>query len=660
MNEYSVTRRARRRPLSRAFCGRIVSAKPLSCLSLALSLACGFVVDAHAAERANAVPQDPALAQRLRVEESLSRIDRQLYTGYFRQAYARYPSIPAGTLEAVAYVTTRWQHLQPAGAGYGEQHQHMPRAYGVMGLYRGEGFADQVGEGARLLGVPAQRVMRDPASNILAAAALLDRELRADAVNAKSPVEATRAALERYAGFAPAGAGAAAKSAVQAHARASFAFDVLSAQDRGVNDRGIVVPERAVAWERAFDAPALLRLRAPFVRLDVAADKVEALGADEGGWRIDPLDETLRAPAGSRSEVAAAAEKSTDYPPALWVASPYHSARTSYDSVTIHTMQGYYAGSISWFQNNPNSVSAHYLIRSSDGQITQMVRENRAAHHVGVHNKTTLGIEHEGFIANASWYTAAMYNASAALTRHFCATYSAISCASAFKGPGGNGINVLPASVKVKGHQHYSSQTHTDPGQYWDWARYYNLLNPGTPGGGSVIDSFESSVGHFDSAPAYSGSTTGISAASLAERNCTTRKNGECSLRVLLKDDAASANAWAVRLLSGGGNPGSNAALTRAGGKVGVWVYTGASGLSAAVGIDDSDGTERSVARAIPVNTWTYLEWRLDDAAQWDAWVGGANGAITATTVKLDAVWLYRDQTSFDVNVYLDDVQVKN
>ncbi|NNC25188.1 hypothetical protein HKX41_13705, partial [Salinisphaera sp. USBA-960] len=77
-----------------------------------------------------------------------------------------------------------------------------------------------------------------------------------------SPLEASRAALERYAGFAP----AAAKSALQSHARASFAFDVLSAQDKGVNDRGIVVPERAVRWERAFDAPALLRLRAPFVR----------------------------------------------------------------------------------------------------------------------------------------------------------------------------------------------------------------------------------------------------------------------------------------------------------------------------------------------------------------------------------------------------------
>ncbi|MGJ7902089.1 N-acetylmuramoyl-L-alanine amidase [Lysobacter sp. 1R34A] len=623
-----------------------------ACLPSSLSLAVAGLLALAAPWLAIAAPapEDRALAQRLQIEESLARVDRAVYADYFRQAYARYPAIPAGTLEAVAYVMSRWQHLQPGAAQYGDQHQHMPRSYGVMGLYRGEGFADQVGEGAKLLGVPAARVQRDPLSNILAAAALLDRELRADGVGAKAAPEATRAALERYAGFARGGA---ARSAIQDHARSSFAFDVLLAQDKGVNDRGIVVPERAVAWERAFDARKLVQLRAPFVRLDLARDRVEAQGLKSGDYAIDPLSETLTAPS-----LDSADTKSTDYGPALWVASPYHSTRNSYDSVTIHTMQGYYAGSISWFQNNPNSVSAHYLIRSSDGQITQMVREDRAAHHVGVHNRTTLGIEHEGFINNASWYTSAMYNASAALTRHFCARYSAISCASAFRGPAGTGINVLPTSVKVKGHQHYSSQTHTDPGINWDWARYYNLLNPGS-GTGTVIDSFESSVGHFDTSPAYSGSTTGIAATSLGERNCATRKNGECSLRVLLEDDTANASDWAVRLLSASGTPASNAALTRANGKVGFWVYTGATGMSAALGIDDSDGTERSVSRAIPAGTWTYLEWRLDDAAQWDAWVGNANGAITASTVKLDAIWLYRDQTSYDVNLYLDDVQVK-
>src|SRR5262249_9723406 len=52
---------------------------------------------------------------------------------------ARYPSIPAGTLEAIAYVQSRWHHIAPADA-QADEHQHMPQAFGVMGLYRGGGF----------------------------------------------------------------------------------------------------------------------------------------------------------------------------------------------------------------------------------------------------------------------------------------------------------------------------------------------------------------------------------------------------------------------------------------------------------------------------------------------------------------------------------------
>ena len=133
------------------------------------------------------------------------------------------------------------------------------------------------------------------------------------------------------------------------------------------------------------------------------------------------------------------------------------------------------------------------------------------------------------------------------------------------------------------------------------------------------------------------------------------RKNGSWSEQLMLVDNAASSADWAVRFLSGGGAPAANTALTRANGYVGFWVYTGGSGMTAALGIDDSDGTERSVAKSIPANTWTYLEWRLDDAAQWDAWVNG-NGAITAASVTLDAIWFYRAQTSYTVYVYVDDV----
>ena len=610
------------------------------------------------------------LDMQLKMEEARMLPLRAMYARYFQQAYRRYPGIPRGTLESLAFVQSRWSPLQPDAPDQDQAHLRMPPAWGVMGLYAGGGFEDQVGEATKLLGVSTTAVRNDAATNILAAAALLDAQIRLDhpeAGTGGAPApEAIRPALMRYAGYAPRGSGLAARSAVDDYARTSFAYDVLLAQDRGVNDRGIVVPERAIAWELAFDAPQLVTLRAPMVRLDVSRDRVET-----DAFRIDPISETLQAGSTAAGDTAAspaldASIQSTDYGPAIWSAastSNYAASRSAaISAVTIHTTQGSYAGTISWFKNASAQVSAHYVIRSSDGQVTQMVRNADTAWHVGSQNSYTLGIEHEGYVDNSSWYTNAMYDASAALVRNFCATYSAISCASAYSGASSSGINVLAASVKIKGHQHYSGQTHTDPGINWNWSKYYTLLNPGSGGGtGTVtyLDRFESSVGHFDTSPGYSGSTTGISTASTATRDCTTQKNGSCSLRVLLKDNTASAADWAVRLLSGSGAPASNTALTCANGVVGFWVWSGGTGTTVGIGIDDSDGTERSSSKAIAANTWTYVSWSLNDAAQWNAWVNG-NGAITGSNVTLDAIWLYHANTAYDLNVYIDDVQIAN
>ncbi|WP_211263485.1 N-acetylmuramoyl-L-alanine amidase [Stenotrophomonas ginsengisoli] len=612
--------------------------------------------------------EEAQLQASLDLEERRLAPQRAAFVQHFRTAYHQYPSIPAGTLEALAYVQSRWMHMLPEHDSQEEAHNRMPAAWGVMGLYHGEGFADQVSEGARLLGVSSDKVRTDPLTNILAAAALLDAQIKRDHPQAGSArtiksaalsPEAIRPALARYAGYS---ASALAGGEVDSFARNSFAYDVLLAQDRGVNDRGIVVPERAIAWENAYDANQLVAMRAPMVRLDVASDRIEI-----DGYAVDPVNETLTFN-GNASPATNVGIASTDYGPAIW--NPAHSTNytasrsAAVSAVTVHTTQGSYAGSISWFQNSTSNVSAHYVIRSSDGQVTQMVRNAHTAWHVRNQNSYTLGIEHEGWVNNSSWYTDAMYSASAALVRNFCSKYSAIVCTSAYKGAASSGLNELAASVKIKGHQHFPGQSHTDPGINWNWSKYYNLINPGSGGGttpptGSTtyLDRFETSVGRFTTSPTYSGSTTGIATTSTTTRDCTTRKNGSCSLRVLLKDNTATTANWSVRLLSGAGTPANNASLTRSNGKVGFWVWTGGTGMSVRVGIDDSDGTERSTARSIPANSWTYVSWSLADAAQWSAWSGG-NGSITAASVTLDAIWLERANTAYDVNVYIDDVQV--
>lgn len=598
-----------------------------------------------------AMQDDPFLSQHLLVEEAQLRTQRAPLPKLFAEAYVRYPQIPAGVLEAIAYSQTRWMPL--AADIENDHHHNMPTAYGVMGLYAAEGFTDQVAAAAKLTGIAPARIRSDSGANILAAAALLAREIDTGglAKNGAAPApEQMAVALARYAGFTPLRK----RSAIDDFARESFAFDVLLALDRGVNEKGMVIPERAIRWEETFAMDTLAKLRAPFVRLDLSKDAVDA-----GGYAIDPITETL---VNSNANVHA---KSTDYGPAIWDAAysgNYTASRSAaVSAVAIHTTQGSYAGTISWFKNSTAKVSAHYVIRSSDGQVTQMVRNAHTAWHVRNHNSYTLGIEHEGYVNNSSWYTSAMYNASSALVRNFCAKYNAIKCSTAYSGAASSGTKVLADSVKIKGHQHYSGNTHTDPGINWNWSRYYGLLNPSTPPTGvtKVLDTFESTVGHFNTSPAYSGSTTGISSSSTALRDCSMRRNGNCSLQVKLVDNASSSADWAVRLLSSSGTPSANTQLSRANGRVGFWVYAGGVGMTAALGVDDSDGTERSIARSIPANTWTYLEWSLTDANQWNAWVGG-NGSITAASVTLDAIWLFRAQTSYNVFVYIDDVQIKN
>jgi hypothetical protein len=169
--------------------------------------------------------------------------------------------------------------------------------------------------------------------------------------------------------------------------------------------------------------------------------------------------------------------QSTDYPPAHWVPansanySVGRSAAISY--VIIHVTQGSYAGTINWFQNPAAQVSAHYVVRSSDGDITQMVRDADTAYHVRSWNPSSLGIEHEGYVDDPSWFTDAMYRSSAALTRHLCTQHG------------------IPMDRShILGHNELSDNDHTDPGPYWNWDYYMQLVTSGGKGmyGGSPTD----------------------------------------------------------------------------------------------------------------------------------------------------------------------------
>ncbi len=140
--------------------------------------------------------------------------------------------------------------------------------------------------------------------------------------------------------------------------------------------------------------------------------------------------------------------------------------------VVIHTTQGSYSGAISWFQNSTANVSAHYVIRSSDGAVTQMVLEEDIGWHAGnwTYNEQSVGIEHEGYVDDASWYTTAMYNSSAKLTADIA-----------------DRNNIPLDRNHIIAHSEVPGATHTDPGSNWDWARYMELVG----GSGGTIDDAE-------------------------------------------------------------------------------------------------------------------------------------------------------------------------
>ncbi|MFE7359319.1 peptidoglycan-binding protein [Streptomyces sp. NPDC057543] len=180
--------------------------------------------------------------------------------------------------------------------------------------------------------------------------------------------------------------------------------------------------------------------------------------------------------------------QSPDYPSALWVPADAHNfamGRTArIGKVIIHVTQGSYAGSISWFQNPTAEVSAHYVVRSSDGQITQMVRDSDTAYHARGANASALGIEHEGFIDDPSWFTDTMYRSSAALTKYLCDRYG-----------------IPKDRAHIIGHSEVPGNDHTDPGPYWDWNRYMQLVGgangggkDGGNGGGNSVDGLNFTV----------------------------------------------------------------------------------------------------------------------------------------------------------------------
>ncbi|MFH0866103.1 MAG: N-acetylmuramoyl-L-alanine amidase [Bacteroidota bacterium] len=412
---------------------------------------------------------------------------------YFDDAYSSYPDVPKGVLEAVSYHYTHFRHITASAP---ESSEGIPRVYGITGLtLDGKNyFRNNLLTVAALSGFAPEEIIEDPAINVRAFAAAFTAIKKQQNIESAKPEDMINIFI------ALSELNITGETAVNDYAMNLYLFGIMKFLNNTEYQEKYNFPDYSIDLVSVFGENNLKIFQSS--KVNISNGSV----TDDNGLIYAPADITVACPDYNFSNCS-------------WVASPNHYTGWNghtISSVTMHTVQGSYTGCISWFQNPDASAATHYVVASNSsyaGQVTQMVNETNAGWHVGSENWYTIGYEHEGWVDDPSWYTVTMYQTSAALTRDICSDHSINTLRMFYRDTLDDGtaldygIHSLGAEgscVKIKGHQHYPNQTHTDPAQYWYWDYYFKLVNPNytpttyTAANGNFYDSGGSSANHGD------------------------------------------------------------------------------------------------------------------------------------------------------------------
>jgi hypothetical protein len=379
----------------------------------------------------------------------------------FAQA-AREAGVPENVLLAVSYNESRWDAhgMTPSTSG----------AYGPMALTdaspeddKGDGVTHDspalhtAATAAHLIGADTRAVTSDETTNIRAAAALLASYARA-ANHGQLPgsVGGWYAAVARYSGSGSAPAarefadGVYATITKGAKATTTDGHTLALAADPGVkpDTAGLAALHLAQPADTAFKPECPRGLDCDYVpaayQLNNPADKGDYGNYDLGNR---PVDEKI-------------------------------------NFIVVHDTEEYYTDTLAIFENPLRYASAHYVVRSADGHVTQMIPTKDVAWQAGnwYINSHSVGIEQEGFATlGATWYTESLYHSTAKLVKYLAAKY-----------------DVPLDRSHIIGHENVPGTTssgikgmHWDPGPYWDWSHFFTLLGhpflpTGTPWSGVV------------------------------------------------------------------------------------------------------------------------------------------------------------------------------
>lgn len=397
------------------------------------------------------------------------------YSTSFDKAYKLYPQIPRGCLEAVAFNNTHVNHLTDMNYTNNDS-TAMPRSYGVMGLVLdGKGwFRNNLQTISDMSGFSVGAILNSADSNIIAYASAFASMMKMYVSdNKRFGVEDLR----------PVFVGLSELPLPEKDVEDDFVLNTMLysvyyfLNDEALCDKYNVKPYK-VDFYKLFGK-------------NIKQLTAEGLIVKDCKSAIDVMTETLDDDVAVAKDGGASVD-GPDYIKAIWKPAPecnYAKGRggATIHGVVIHYTEGSYAGAISWFLNCQSSVSSHYIIRSVDGQVTQMVHESDKAWHARSANAYTIGIEHEAYGDIISYFTDAMYRASADLVKDICRRNQQILPYRMFYRDtlddgtaldyGVHSLGDSTACIMIRGHQHYPGQSHTDPGPYWNWNYYYKLVN---------------------------------------------------------------------------------------------------------------------------------------------------------------------------------------
>ncbi|WP_353946936.1 N-acetylmuramoyl-L-alanine amidase [Streptomyces sp. HUAS MG91] len=405
--------------------------------------------------------------------------------GAFASAAAEY-KVPQSVLLGVSYLQSRWDAHAGApsvSGGYGPMHLTDARTAIANTVAHDHAEGDARGDDSRaalkatpasrkvptasqlparlktlvraadLTGIPAADLRTDPAANVRGGAALLAAAQK----HLGKPLSSDPA--DWY------GAIAAFSGADDASTAATYANDVFAVIRDGEQRTTDAGQRVTLAADRSAQ-PQAAQLRAMGLKkTDTSGTECPRTVSCE--WIPAPYEEFGDGDYGNHDLADRPNDQSIDY-------------------IVIHDTEATWEETLKLVQD-PTYLAWHYSLRSTDGHIVQSIKAKDVGWHAGnwYVNAKSIGLEHEGFLAQPdSWYTEEMYRSSARLVSYLAKKYD------------------IPLDRQhILGHDTVPGPTtstipsmHTDPGPYWDWAHYFQLMGKpfhptaGARGGVVTID----------------------------------------------------------------------------------------------------------------------------------------------------------------------------